>query len=1005
MKKFRQIPLALAFAVLMGAVCPQIPVCAQAKAQMEEIEWGAGGSTGEDAYPAEEDEFLTEEPEGDPDETEITDPFATDANTAEAAVPETENEVKPENGIPVVIIKIDESDGNNTIDEMNASSDHSVRCTGTMQIVVPEGFRYCDMNVSPESMEPVRIDYIRGRGNSTWNQKKKPYKIKLDKKADVLGLGANKHWVLLANSMDETLIKDRFAGVIGDQLGFEYTPNGVPVDVVMVAVKDGAEVSRKFLGSYLLAEQIRVGQDRLNLHELTQEDTAPEDITGGYIVQYGHQVAEDDPDKFLTDRGQILANEYPTFDPSDEDHTNEQQKEYIRTYIQKAENAMFGEGVEDGDVFADTEGIRYNDYMDMESAAKYWLIQEVSGNRDGYGTGSTYFYKKEDPSGGTGRIYWGPLWDFDVAFGNGAADESIQGFGCTGDKWIAAMLYDDDPEGFRRTAKRVWPQVRDTILSALTDGGLVDRYYEETKRSYESDYDLWKDEMGYFYENRGDYRRNIEILKTWTRSRIAWIDAHMSGTADDGAYTIDNAVSRVTYMVDGRTVRREYYARNGYCSLYDPYDASARGFNPRKEGYLFTGWLDEDGNRAGSSASVTTDRVFTADFVKEEEASAADAIIFRSDREVVSLSKGSFMSHYSILPADALDKSCTWTSSDETVAAVDGTGRVRFLGTGTAVITATLKSGESTSYELCIVDENTLPEDLVLNTDRIELPVGNNEQIVYTVLPDTAAAEDIWFQTDDSEIAAIDPTGIVTGLKAGTTKATVEIKYYDEAGDYAGIEKTFTVVVFGGEDAEPDPGTPEETHPETPPETSKDPGKPKEPGAPEGQVTPNAPHAHKLVKRNAVRPTCAQDGVTAYWVCSECGKLFSDSKGKHEISKKDTIVKALGHDWSEWKVVVKATADEEGLEESVCSRCGDSRQRAVPKLAPESDHDRDSEQGHGGSGGDKPGGDHDGNSDGKYKDTTDTGDRSNPELWILLAAVAIAGIGGVLLAGWYRRKH
>ena len=289
--------------------------------------------------------------------------------------------------------------------------------------------------------------------------------------------------------------------------------------------------------------------------------------------------------------------------------------------------------------------------------------------------------------------------------------------------------------------------------------------------------------------------------------------------------------------------------------------------------------------------------------MKEEEASAADAIIFRSDREVCSLNKGSFMSRYSILPADALDKRCAWTSSDESVAAVDGTGRVRFTGTGTAVITATLKSGESASYELCIVDENTLPEDLVLNTDRIELPVGNNEQIVYTVLPDTAVAEDIWFQTDDSEIAAIDPAGIVTGLKAGTTKASVEIKYYDEAGNYAGIAKSFTVVVFGGEDAEPDPGTPEETDPETLSETPKDPGKPKEPGA------------------------------------------------------------------------------------------------------PENDHDRDSEHGHGESGGDKPGGDHNGNSDGKYKDTTDTGDRSNLELWILLAAVAIAGIGGVLLAGWYRRKH
>ena len=98
----------------------------------------------------------------------------------------------PDNGLPVVTIEIDETEGH-TIDDMNGSKDHSVECSGKMQITVPEGFQYCDLDEEPESLGPVELDYIRGRGNSTWKIEKKPYKIKLKNAADIFGLGENKH--------------------------------------------------------------------------------------------------------------------------------------------------------------------------------------------------------------------------------------------------------------------------------------------------------------------------------------------------------------------------------------------------------------------------------------------------------------------------------------------------------------------------------------------------------------------------------------------------------------------------------------------------------------------------------------------------------------------------------------------------------------------------------------------------------------------------------------------
>ena len=94
---------------------------------------------------------------------------------------ENDNSVVVDNGIPVVYLNIDETD--TTIEEMNASVDHSVYCYGTISIKVPEGFHYSDYpDADLESLEDVAMS-IRGRGNSSWRgASKKPYKIKLDDK-------------------------------------------------------------------------------------------------------------------------------------------------------------------------------------------------------------------------------------------------------------------------------------------------------------------------------------------------------------------------------------------------------------------------------------------------------------------------------------------------------------------------------------------------------------------------------------------------------------------------------------------------------------------------------------------------------------------------------------------------------------------------------------------------------------------------------------------------------
>lgn len=288
---------------------------------------------------------------------------------------EETDEVTVDNGIPVVYVDIDESQG--TIADMIASPDHSVCCYGTVSIDVPEGFRYSDFpDVECESFTDLAMS-IRGRGNSTWvRNDKKPFKIKLDKKTDLFGLGKNKHWALLANFSDPSLIRNRITAWLSSQMGFEYTPTGVPVDLVM----RGSESGEQYLGSYCLAENVRVDDNRLNIDELEEDDTEYPEITGGYLVQVGGQEPEDSPNRFYTDRNKLYAIDTPEFADG---YNSPAQMEYIVNHINHVEETVFAEGT------------GYRDLIDIESAARYWLFQDFSRNYDAWVTGSTYFYKKK----------------------------------------------------------------------------------------------------------------------------------------------------------------------------------------------------------------------------------------------------------------------------------------------------------------------------------------------------------------------------------------------------------------------------------------------------------------------------------------------------------------------------------------------------------------------------------------------------------------------------------
>ncbi|MBR3348702.1 MAG: CotH kinase family protein, partial [Solobacterium sp.] len=616
--------------------------------------------------------------------------FAVLMNRAMVNAEETESG-KPDNGLPVIYLNIDESQG--TIEDMTASKDHSVYCYGTLSIEVPEGFHYSDFpDLSCESFADLEMN-IRGRGNSTWaHQGKKPFKIKLDKKEDLFGLGKNKHWVLVANAFDETLLRDRITAWLGDQLGFEFTPRGVPADVVMI----GSESGTQYLGSYYFSENVRVDTNRLEIDELSEEMVDEPEITGGYLMQNPTQLAEDSPDRFKTSRGVEWATHTPSFDTSDDGYVNPAQQTYIQNHMQKVEDALFDDGT------------GYREYMDLESAAKYWLMNEASKNSDGYGTGSTYIYKKRDTDGAVGKIYWGPLWDFDYGY-----DRVYNREGFTpGGEWVVPMFCDREEGGFVEEVRKHWPVLKQAMSELIADGGIIDQYYEETRASAEQDRKIWHPD-----ETEYNWRKEVEELKDWIRKRLAWMDENFD--------LVDDLVHKVKFMADDELYALEFKPAGEMIHGNEPH--------PDKEGYIFTGWMSEDGSIIGYNTPVEKDMVLNAQYIREEDATHGEDIAFRKNSDIVQFSVHymRYTIDYEVIPVDAIDKEVHWSVSDESFASVDQDGVVSFAGPGEVTVTAKLNSGTTREFRLKIIQEDTpAPDSIYPLEDTVYMHAGDQKPFV-----------------------------------------------------------------------------------------------------------------------------------------------------------------------------------------------------------------------------------------------------------------------------------
>ncbi len=346
---------------------------------------------------------------------------------------------------------------------------------------------------------------IRGRGNSTWGLDKKPYRVRLENATALLGMPDSRHWVLLANHADKTLLRNDIAFEVGRQLGMAWTPRSLDVQV---------RLNGRYDGVYQLTEHIRVASQRVDIDELHQAVTGGPEISGGYLLQID-ELAVGAPHCFTTTVAQVtICGEEP-----EALDVLPAQRAYIAGYVQEAENALYGSGFASA-----TSG--YAAFIDVASAIQYFLASELLKNVDGNLRRSTYLFKPRE-----GKLHFGPLWDFDLAIGNatyfGAPDP--QGWYVRTAPWYTRLF--EDPAFADRVAQTWRDMKSDGRLDALI--GYVDQRAIELSQAQARNFERWPILDVNVFANvpmpaPNSHDAEVAYLRRFLVERVAWLDAQFA---------------------------------------------------------------------------------------------------------------------------------------------------------------------------------------------------------------------------------------------------------------------------------------------------------------------------------------------------------------------------------------------------------------------------------------------------------------------------------------------
>ena len=348
---------------------------------------------------------------------------------------------------------------------------------------------------------------IRGRGNSTWSEfEKKPYRLKFDKKINLFGMGARKDWILLANAMDHSLMRNYLMFVMANELGEVYTSESRWVHLF---------INGDYQGVYLLCEQTESGAHRVDIetaHYETETDV-------GFLIEYGGSADVDD-DKyfgfdFISSRGIVyqMTDHNAVIKYPKGNMCANAQRDYIADYANRVNDAILKRQWE-----------TIIELVDIDTFVDNFIVEEIMLNND---MGWNFFFYK--PAGG--KLCLGPHWDFDQSAGASAyGGETYKGWSAgSPHPWFEALVTIDE---FMELVKQRWLEKYD-FLHSIPDT-FIDEKAAEYKYDIEANFIRWK-VLGLPHwrsvaslEKEKTYEGHKNYLKIWLNNRLEWIESQLN---------------------------------------------------------------------------------------------------------------------------------------------------------------------------------------------------------------------------------------------------------------------------------------------------------------------------------------------------------------------------------------------------------------------------------------------------------------------------------------------
>jgi len=326
---------------------------------------------------------------------------------------------------------------------------------------------------------------IKGRGNSTWTEwPKKPYRLKFNEKVSLLGEHKDRSWILLSNYADKSALRIHTAFYMGKISNLDYTSSSHFVDLFL---------NGRYDGTYELCEKLKIANHRVAVGDdgflLEVDGRAPSDADSRffYIWSLEHPISIKDPDTQYDD-----AN-----------------FSYIEDFMAQVDFALYGPYFKDLN-----KG--WQAYMDMDSFVDWYLINEITHNPDAIMLYSCFMNLKRGE-----KLKMGPLWDFDLAFGNtDYMERGPEGFWIKNSEWFSRLM--EDPAYVNRVKERF-----DYFYSRLPDiMNEIDETAQYLNRSMIANENRWHTFYSYSKPNVeiwGSYQNEVQSLKEWLKTRMEWL--------------------------------------------------------------------------------------------------------------------------------------------------------------------------------------------------------------------------------------------------------------------------------------------------------------------------------------------------------------------------------------------------------------------------------------------------------------------------------------------------